>query len=280
MIRSKIGRSVLLWGCLTSVVTSGCITISAPTALTKNKKPKVSQASYEETLPPTPPDPKNPEQLKLKYARWMEELNQVVEARKHYSAVATTEPENIEAILGLARLDQVTGQFAEAEQKFKRAVRLAPDSVNAQYGLGQFYATQLRWNESIEHLTACMLADPEDNTYRYQLAVALAHTGDIDSAMPHFIRTVGDAEGHYNVGVILAEEGQYDAAEKHFLLATTKKQNFDQAIQRLASLREQRENGTLTQNKTRRSRSAQIVPATMTAPATGHASISGKGSTR
>lgn len=242
------------------VFSSGCISVSSP-ALSKNanKKSKIQQVSYEQEIPDAPDDPKNPEQLKLAYARWMEEINDVVEARKHYSAVTKTEPENIEAILGLARLDQVTEQYAEAEQKYKRAVRLSPDTPIAQYSLGQFYASQQRWDESRVPLTAAMLADPENTTYRYQLAVALVHTDDIASALPHFIRTIGDAEGHYNVGLILHEEDRYDEAEKHFLLAVTKKPELELAQQWLAKLRQQRK-GTPAQ-QSRNTRSKQIVPA-------------------
>lgn len=261
MIHSSFGRSVLLGGCLISLITSGCITVSAPAGFAnQSKKTKVSQASYEEVLPPTPKNPENPEELKLAYARWMEELNQVVEARKHYTAVATTEPDNVEAILGLARLDQVTGQYAEAEQKYKKAVRMAPESANSQYGLGQFYASQLRWQEALDHLSASMLADPENTAFRYQLAVALVHTGDVDSALPHFIRTVGDAEGHYNVALILNEEGDLDGAEKHFLLAVTKKPKFEQAQQWLTELRDQRENRTTSGETLAKHQQAQIVP--------------------
>ncbi len=237
MKRSHLGKSVLFGSCLLGVLSSGCITVSTPTGLAKsNKKSNVKQVSYEETIPETPPDPENPEELKLAYAKWMEDINQVGEARKHYTAVANKEPDNVDAILGLARLDQVTGQYAEAEQKFKRALRLEPESTAAKFGLGQFYASQERWHEALEPLTDAMLSEPETTAYRYQLAVALVHSGDVDSALPHFIRTVGDAEGHYNVGLILHEEGDLDGAEKHFLLAVTKKPELEQAQKWLSKL--------------------------------------------
>lgn len=261
MIRSTFGKSVLLGLCLGTVFSSGCITVSSP-SFSKNagKKSKILQASYEENIPETPGDPENPEQLQLAYARWMEEINDVVEARKHYSAVTQTQPENVEAILGLARLDQVTGQYAEAEQKFKRSIRISPDSPIAQYSLGQFYASQQRWDESREPLTAAMLADPENTTYRYQLAVALVHTNDIASALPHFIRTIGDAEGHYNVGLILHEEKRFDEAEKHFLLAVTKKPELQIAQQWLVRLRKQRKDTGRPTFQSRNVQPAQIVP--------------------
>lgn len=271
MIRSIFGKSVLLTGCVVSFMAAGCITVSPPSALSKaSKKTKVSQASYQEELPPTPKDPENPEELKLAYARWMEEMNQVVEARKHYSSVAEVEPENVDAILGLARIDQVTGQYAEAEQKYKRALRLDENSAEAQYGLGQFYASQKRWTESIEHLSASLLADPENTTSRYQLAVALVHAGDVESALPHFIRTVGDAEGHYNTALILHEENRVDEAEKHFLLAISKKPDFQQAQQWLARIQHQRNGDDIS---TPISGASQIVPVGASSSQVGHLNL-------
>ena len=259
MIHSKIGKSVLSCSCVIAITLSGCVTISSP-ALTKgNKKSNVKQVSYEEELPPTPPDPKNPEELKLAYARWMEEMNQVVEARKHYSSVTETQPENVQAILGLARLDQVTGQQEEAEQKYKKALKLEPDSAIAMAGLGQYYASQKRWSEAIEQLSASVQADPESVNARYHLAVALVHQGNVDEALPHFIRTVGDAEGHYNAALILHEEQRYDLAEKHFLLAASKKPGFVQAQQWLSRMQAER-NGTKPGGFENSSATNHVVP--------------------
>lgn len=236
-------RAIVLGSCVCSLISSGCITISAPSFTGTGKKSNVQQVAYEEVVEEAPPDPKDPTRLSLKYARWMEEVNQVVEARKHYNVVVESEPENVEAILGLARLDQVTGQAAEAEQKFKKAVRLSGSSPESLYGLGQFYASQERWSEAVEPLNAAMLAAPENTTYRYHLAIALVHNLDIEAAMPHLIRTVGDAEGHYNIGLILHKMDRLEEAEKHFVLAVTKKPELEQAQKWISKLREQRAGG-------------------------------------
>ena len=45
-------------------------------------------------------------ELSLAYARWMEDVGNLVEARRHYTDVTESKPKNIEAILGLARIDR------------------------------------------------------------------------------------------------------------------------------------------------------------------------------
>ena len=220
---------------------SGCITVS-PTGMSwgASNKPKIQNVSFEEPEEEAT-DPKNPTQLKLTYAKLMEEVGQVVEARTHYSSVTSDEPDNLEAVLGLARLELVTGNYVEAEKGFLKALKLDPHSDSAQFGLGQFYASQTQWDKAVDPFTKAMLSDPNNSQYRYHLAVALTYSGDIDSALPHFIRTVGDAEAHYNVGLILKDQGQLDLAERHFLMAVTKKPSLTPAQDRLDQLRKQRQ---------------------------------------
>jgi len=201
---------------------TGCITVTPGGRTAWNGKPKVQNVSFEEQIEETPGDPKNPTQLKLTYAKLMEEAGHMVEARKHFSSVKDKEPTNVDAMLGLARIEMATGDAAKAEQGFKQALSLDSNSLDANYGIGQFYGSQNRWSEAIDPLTKAMLGAPDNAEYRFHLAVALTHTGDVDSALPHFIRTVGDAEAHYNVALILKDQNNLDLAERHFLLALTK----------------------------------------------------------
>lgn len=230
--------------CLTSFallpLASGCITVQPPSfsldSLTGKKSPS-AQVAYEEPVEEAPPDPENPNQIKLAYARWMEDMGEFVEAKKHYTHVNNQEPKNVEAILGLARMEQAAGDAAAAEELLKKAIKLNPHAPAAQFALGQFHANQGNWDAATGPYTKAMLANPHEKRYRYHLAVALVRTGDINSALPHFIRTVGDAEAHYNVGLILFQQNRLREAEHHFELAATKKPDLQQAQNWLAHLR-------------------------------------------
>lgn len=239
--------STLVAGCFLSMSASGCITITptSPSLSWKSlTKPKVQRASYEEKVPDAPGEPKNPARLKIAYARMMEESGQLAEARKSYAEAAALQPKEVEAVLGLARLDQAAGNLEQAELGYKKAVKLAPNSALTQYNLGQFYAAQDRWPEAADALTKAMLAEPDETQARYALAVALVHTGKVDAALPHFIRTIGDAEAHYNVGLILQEQGHLEDAERHFALAVTKKPELVAAQNWLVHVRQQLQSPT------------------------------------
>ena len=186
-------------------------------------------------------DPDDMTTVDLAYAQWMEADGNLTKAREHYARVAGERPESIEAILGLARIDMMSGRTHEAEQGFRTALRIDPSSPQALHALGQFYAAQHRWSEAVETLNKAMLAAPTEKTYRHDLAVAMVHTGDVNGALPHFVRTVGDAEAHYNVGLILRETGRLRDAEEQMLLAVTKNPDLHQAQYWLDEIRREHE---------------------------------------
>lgn len=227
-----------IWTCLLGsaalALTCGCKTPGDPatasrTSLSSLFKARTVSAANQEPETDVIPEVKDPTELSLSYARWMEDVGNLMEARRHYSEVAEAKPKNLEAALGLARIDQLSGRSHEAEQGFLRALKMSPDSPEALHALGKFYASEQRWPQAVEQLKRAMLAAPAEKSYRYDLAVAMVHMGDINGALPHFVRTVGDAEAHYNVGLILKDEGKLAQAQEHLLLAVTKKPDLHQA---------------------------------------------------
>jgi tetratricopeptide (TPR) repeat protein len=246
-------------GCRSTTSQSGVADRSWRDLFRPNARDLAAKRAREADAIEVPKDIGDSTELSLTYARWMEDVKNLPEARRHYSEVAERKPKNIEAVLGLARIDLVSGMNYEAEQGFLRALRLDPNSPVALHALGQFYASQQRWPEAVEVLNKAMLAAPAERQYRYDLAVALVRVGDINGAMPHFIRTVGDAEAHYNVGLILHQAGRQADAEQQLLLAVTKKPDLREAQVWLDEIRRARESSVTTAQAP-----AQYAPASQT----------------
>jgi tetratricopeptide (TPR) repeat protein len=95
--------------------------------------------------------------------------------------------------------------------------------------VGQFFVAEQRWGEAIQLLNTAMLRNPSERLYQYHLAVALAKSGDIKGCLPHFAKSVGDAEAHYNLGYILTDQGRLDEAQQQFRIALSKKPNLQEA---------------------------------------------------
>lgn len=178
----------------------------------------------------------DPVTLKLHYARWVEEMENYPEARKHYAEVLEQRPENFDAILGLARLDQASGDVASAEKGFRRAISLQPNSHIAQHAMGQFMLKQGRVSESLPLLNQALSNQPDNKAYRFHLAVALAKSGDVNAALPHFQQTVGPAAAHFNVATVLKERGDFRGAEQQYRQALTINPQLKQAQYALQAL--------------------------------------------
>ena len=196
------------------------------------------QETVEEEL--TAEDPKDPVALKLTYARWMEETGNLPEAKRHYAEVLHEQPKNIDAILGVARHEFSTGRVDQAEQGFRRALKIDDSSANAWSGLGQCQASQKKWAEAADSLTKASQGLPEDKAIRHQLAMALVHTGDLAAAHLHFTHSVGAAAGHYNIALILKDEGRLQAAEDQLELALRKDPKMKDAERWLTEIRKSR----------------------------------------
>ena len=219
---------------------TGCASTGGASKFAFWNRPQPAVAKNPVAAPPK--NIKDPTKLHMTYARWQEQIGQMATAAESYNFVLQEDPKSVDAILGLARIDQLAGRTSVAEQGYLKALKIEPNGPNTLAALGQFYAAEQRWDESIDMLNAAMMAAPEDTMHRYQLAVALARSGDIDLAMPHFVKSVGDAEAHYNVGYILYQQGNLEASENHLLQAVVKRADLVEAQQMLDEVRRDREN--------------------------------------
>jgi tetratricopeptide (TPR) repeat protein len=237
MVRSSLILRLACLGALISPCT-GCTNsgMKAPgqNVLTSWLKPK---PKIEAAPPIQVPDKLVDERdLSIKYAQWMVETGRLKEAQEKYRAVLRKNPKDVEAIIGLADIDQLTDLREQAEAGYLKAVQIQPDAAVPQCALGKYFASQKRWPEAIDCYNRAVLADPIDSKARFELAKALVHHGDVEGALPHFIRTVGDAEAHFNVAVILNEDGRTQEAEQQLRIAVAKKPELTQAKRLLAEI--------------------------------------------
>lgn len=212
-----------LMGCANSPMPSGGMFSwfrGAP--LTEREKLRREQIQATDRL-------KDPANLHVKYAQWRENLGDLTDARKSYQFALKENPKSLEAKLGLARLDQLGGRTAEAEEGFQNALKSRPGDPQAQNALGQFYASQKQWNKALPLLEEAADAAPTELTYRHHLAVALAQSGDIQGAFHQFKQVSGEAEAHYNIGYLLVEKGHKDMARQRFQQALAMNPQLTQA---------------------------------------------------
>jgi tetratricopeptide (TPR) repeat protein len=167
--------------------------------------------------------------LKLAAAQFQEQRGYRDEARQTYHEVLASDSKSVEAVIGLARLDQVAGRTADAEAGFQKAMRMDPKSGRALDALGQYYADQKRWNDALPLLQRAMEATPQDKVIRFHYGVVLAKSGQISQAFPMLVDSVGPAAAHYNVGLVLHERGDLAASRDQFVAAIVENPRLEQA---------------------------------------------------
>jgi hypothetical protein len=185
----------------------------------------------------TTPTPKS----QLAYATLMERQGDRDEARRSYEKVLATDARSVDAIIGLARLDQLAGRTAEAEAGFQKAIRMEPRSGRPLDALGQFYVEQKRYPEAVATLQSATSAAPDEKEFRFHYAIALAKSGQIEQAIPQLIDTVGSAAAHYNIGMVLHDRGDLAGSEEQFTAAILENPRLQQAQYWLTEVQHERE---------------------------------------
>jgi tetratricopeptide (TPR) repeat protein len=220
---------------------------------------------------------KSPESTYLAHAVWHEQEGNLTEARNSYNMVLNKNPKNIEAMLGLARIEISLGRMTDAETRLTKAQKLAPKNPQVEVALGQYYSARNDWPHALEHMQAARGLAPDDPVFAYHLGNVQAKSGLKKEALANFAEAVGAPQAHYNLAVILNEQGEFAEAELHLQQALAKKPDLRQAQQLLTLVRQQR-HGSETQfakfTKPDRghgaSSSSDIQPASYTEPADAH----------
>ncbi len=186
---------------------------------------------------------KDPVRTHLAYAQLQEHSGNLNDARESYQIALEQDAKSVEAVLGLARLEQLAGRDRDADLQFKKALQMAPGNVHVIESVAQFYLSQDRFDEAVKLLEKGVEADPQNRKMRFNLGVALARAGDVKRAETQFVQAIGDAEADYNLGVILYEKGDVAEAERRFQRAVTRKPGLVQAKNWLDEIRAERANG-------------------------------------
>ncbi|MEJ7594857.1 MAG: tetratricopeptide repeat protein [Planctomycetaceae bacterium] len=159
---------------------------------------------------------KDPEGSLLAWARWQEDVGEYGEARKKYRELLVAYPDNIEAKLGLARIELSCGRVKQAEDILTELAHQRPTNAPVRLELGRLYTQQEDWQKAIAAFEAASAIDRENQVCRYELGVAFARCHRYDQALSHLTYAVGESGANYNIGYVLHEQGNDAEAAEWF----------------------------------------------------------------
>ncbi len=154
----------------------------------------------------------------------------VAAARDAYRLALADDPNNRDALLGMAAVDMRSGRYEAADELYRRLLQANPRDAHAQAGLlalrsnltdpvaaesrvktmlandpganvlyftlGNEYARQGRWAEAQQSYFKAFAADPENPDFAYNLAVGLDHMRRPKLALEYYRRALALAAKH------------------------------------------------------------------------------------
>jgi len=113
-------------------------------------------------------------------------LGRTDRAMAHLDAALRLDPQSVEANYNVGLALAAERRLAESAEHFTRALALQPDHVAARVNLGAVLRAQGRFDESIEQLRAALKIDASNAAARTNLAGALVSRGQVRDAMAEY----------------------------------------------------------------------------------------------
>lgn len=153
------------------------------------------------------------------------------------------------------------GQYATAQEEYKRALKIEPANARFLNNLGYSYYLTNDFGNAVKWYNKGLKVTPNDRRMHNNIGLAYGRKGDYNKAKEHFIIAVGDVGANLNLGYVYSQQGKFDDAIKHYEMALTAQPGSLPALSNLAQLYERtgrlREAATLNQQYKKLSTSAQ-----------------------
>jgi tetratricopeptide (TPR) repeat protein len=187
----------------------------------------------------------NPSKVHVAYGRWQEQQKQLPQARESYQLALKEDPKSLEALIGLARLEQLGERFSEAEAYLSRAERIRPKDGLVQAAWGEYHTGRKQFEPAIARYRKAIELSPEVGIYHHQLAVLLTKSGDVDGAVAAFSQQIGRGAAYYNVAFLLAQSGDTQRAESFARQALQLEPDLGEAASLLTQLKSSSPSGVI-----------------------------------
>ncbi|GAK57642.1 conserved hypothetical TPR repeat protein [Candidatus Vecturithrix granuli] len=142
------------------------------------------------------------------------------EAIENYQSALETNPEYVEAYLGLAGMSIELQQYAHAEQIYAQALELGGQQDRIYTSLGNLYALQNKHTEALKYFQKALDLNPFDMNAYNGMGMSYARSGDVEKALElyqHALTLDPDAAIiHNSLGTLYLELGQPDKASTAF----------------------------------------------------------------
>ena len=119
--------------------------------------------------------------------------NRLDDARRAYTEILSSAPENATAHHGLAMTADLSQLWADAEYHYKQALRIRPRDANLLCDLGYSYVLQNRFSEASSYLNQAIEINPQHESAQMNLALLDLKQGNRAAAEERIVQRFGSS---------------------------------------------------------------------------------------
>ena len=158
------------------------------------------------------------------------------DARKAYQQALSIEPDNLQALVGLARLYSSMEDYQHAQETYEQAGKKHPKEAGIWFELGMLHARKKEWDIALEDLALAVKLEPENRQFINTYGFALCRNGKFEESYKVFIKINEPAKAHYQVARMMEHVGKKEEAREHLIKALANQPDFPDAKEMLTSL--------------------------------------------
>lgn len=152
-------------------------------------------------------------------AQMHESSGNFAEAEANYRKALDMDPNHVDSLVGYARLEDRQGNFEAATKFYQRAIKKHPKNASVRNDLGLCYHRRGMMNDATRELKKAVELDGDNKLYRNNLAAAFVEQGKYKDATAQLVAAHGKSVGNYNMGYLLTQRKDNAAALQYFQAA-------------------------------------------------------------
>ena len=154
----------------------------------KMNEPELTRECFEQILDISD----NPE-VRMQFAAFEKSAGNYEEASRHYQAVLDSQPDNIEAIDAMSRIEEKLGRSMQVKYWLEKGIALEPDNTRFLKRLSLIYLNEQNYDLSIHFLKKLLEIDPGNSGAYRNMGIAYYQRGNKKMAKDSFekVRELG-----------------------------------------------------------------------------------------
>jgi Tfp pilus assembly protein PilF len=160
----------------------------------------------------------------------------LAQAQQTYHEVLQREPKNVDALLGLGRMYQVSGEFGKLAEVEQKARAMHANNAKVWSWLAVRHAQAKDWDTAAECYHQAARLDPDNRMYRIHLGFTLARGERYEEGYAWLSRCMKESEARYNLAMMMLHNGHPEQAKKQLGHALQSDPNFKAASDQIAAL--------------------------------------------